>query len=385
MKKKIIILGSTGSIGRNCLNVIRANEGRFDVVGLAANSNSKLLAEQVREFRPRKVSLTDKSAIAALRRDIPGRIKFFGGDGSAEELVESQDSGVVVSAIVGAAGLGPTLRAIKKGVRVCIANKEPFVMAGKLMMAAAKRHGATVIPIDSEHSALWQCLNGEPAGRVRRLILTASGGPFLKLARPGLARVTLAQTLKHPRWKMGPKITVDSATLMNKGLEVIEARWLFNMPAEKIKVTIHPQSIVHSMVEFIDNSVMAQMGLPDMRVPIAYALSYPDRWPANHKSLDIAAMSRLDFMAPDTKKFPCLALAYKALKKGGTMPATLNAANEQAVAAFLKRKIRYIDIAEIISKTIEKTKVSPAATIKSVLDADMAAREVAQTFVRTSR
>jgi len=381
MKRKVTILGSTGSIGRNCLDVIRANKNRFDVVGLAANSNSKLLAEQVREFRPRKVSLTDTSGAAALRRDLPGRIKFLAGDDSAQELVESQNTDVVVSAIVGAAGLTPTLQAIKKGVRVCIANKEPFVMAGKLMMSAAKRHGATVIPIDSEHSALWQCLNGEPAGRVKRLILTASGGPFLKWSRKRLDRVTLSQALNHPRWKMGPKITIDSATLMNKGLEVIEARWLFNMPAEKIKVTIHPQSIVHSMVEFIDNSVMAQMGLPDMRVPIAYALSYPDRWPANHKSLDLAAMSRLDFMAPDMKKFPCLALAYKALKKGGTVPATLNAANELAVAAFLNGKIKYTDIAEIISKTIEKIKVKPATTIKSVLDADAAARDIAQMFV----
>ena len=381
MKLKITILGSTGSIGRNCLDVIRANKGRFDVVGLAANSNSKLLAKQVREFRPRKVSLRDKSAIAALRKDISGKVEIFAGDVSARELVESQDCDVVVSAIVGAAGLIPTLQAIKKGIRVCIANKEPFVMAGKLMMSAAKRHGATVIPIDSEHSALWQCLNGEPAGRVKRLILTASGGPFLNLSRRRLAGVTLSQALKHPRWKMGPKITIDSATLMNKGLEVIEARWLFNIPAEKIKVTVHPQSIVHSMVEFVDNSVMAQMSLPDMRVPIAYALSYPDRWPANHKSLDLAAMSRLDFMAPDTNKFPCLALAYKALKKGGTMPATLNAANEQAVAAFLKGKIKYSDIAKIISKTIEKTKVKPAASIKSLLDADAAARDVAQAFV----
>lgn len=381
MKLKITILGSTGSIGRNCLDVIRANKGRFDVVGLAANSNSKLLAKQVREFRPRKVSLRDKSAIAALRKDISGKVEIFAGDVSARELVESQDCDVVVSAIVGAAGLIPTLQAIKKGIRVCIANKEPFVMAGKLMMSAAKRHGATVIPIDSEHSALWQCLNGEPAGRVKRLILTASGGPFLNLSRRRLAGVTLSQALKHPRWKMGPKITIDSATLMNKGLEVIEARWLFNIPAEKIRVTVHPQSIVHSMVEFVDNSVMAQMSLPDMRVPIAYALSYPDRWPANHKSLDLTAMSRLDFMAPDTNKFPCLALAYKALKKGGTMPATLNAANEQAVAAFLKGKIKYSDIAKIISKTIEKTKVKPAASIKSLLDADAAARDVAQAFV----
>lgn len=350
------------------------------MVGLAANRNSKLLAEQVREFSPRNVSLADESAVASLRKDIPGRVKIIAGEGSAEELLESHDCGVVVSAIVGAAGLGPTLLAIKKGIRVCIANKEPFVMAGKLMMSAAKRHGATVVPIDSEHSALWQCLNGEPMERVKRLILTASGGPFLKLSRKALARVTLAQALKHPRWKMGPKITVDSATLMNKGLEVIEARWLFNVPAEKIKVTIHPQSIVHSMVEFIDNSVMAQMGLPDMRVPIAYALSYPDRWPANHKSLDLAAMSRLEFMAPDTKKFPCLTLAYKALKKGGTMPAILNAANELVVAAFLKRKIRYIDIADVISKTIDKVKVRPAASIRSILDADLAAREMARTI-----
>lgn len=380
MRRKITILGSTGSIGRNCLDVIRANKNRFDVVGLAANSNSKLLAAQAREFRPEKVSMADKTALAGLRRGLTGRMKCLAGEDSAAELVESVRADVVVSAIAGAAGLGPTLVAIKKGIRVCVANKEPFVMAGKLMMSAAKRHGATIIPIDSEHSALWQCLNGERLNRVKKLILTASGGPFLGFTRRQLARVTPAQALKHPRWKMGPKITVDSSTLINKGLEVIEARWLFNMPAEKIDVMIHPQSIVHSMVEFVDRSVVAQLGLPDMRLPIAYALSYPDRWPAEHKSLDLVALGRLDFMPPDTRKFPCLALAYEALEKEGIIPATLNAANEVAVEAFLKRKIKYLNIPVVIHKTIDKVKNRPITSIKSVLEADLAAREVARSY-----
>jgi 1-deoxy-D-xylulose-5-phosphate reductoisomerase len=380
LRRKITILGSTGSIGRNCLDVIRANKNRFDVVGLAANSNSKLLAAQAREFRPEKVSMADKTALAGLRRGLTGRMKCLAGEDSAAELVESVRADVVVSAIAGAAGLGPTLVAIKKGIRVCVANKEPFVMAGKLMMSAAKRHGATIIPIDSEHSALWQCLNGERLNRVKKLILTASGGPFLGFTRRQLARVTPAQALKHPRWKMGPKITVDSSTLINKGLEVIEARWLFNMPAEKIDVMIHPQSIVHSMVEFVDRSVVAQLGLPDMRLPIAYALSYPDRWPAEHKSLDLVALGRLDFMPPDTRKFPCLALAYEALEKEGIIPATLNAANEVAVEAFLKRKIKYLNIPVVIHKTIDKVKNRPITSIKSVLEADLAAREVARSY-----
>ena len=381
MKSRITILGSTGSIGRSCLDVIRANRQKFDVVGLAANSNVKLLAKQIREFKPKTVSLTDAAGLAALKKNGGGKVKYLAGEESATELIESQKTAIVVSAIVGAAGLMPTLQAIKKGIRVCIANKEPFVMAGRLMMSAAKKHGATVIPIDSEHSALWQCLNGERPGRIKRLILTASGGPFLTMSRRQLGRVTPAQALKHPRWKMGPKITVDSSTLINKGLEVIEARWLFNMPVKKIEVVIHPQSIVHSMVEFVDRSVIAQLGLPDMRVPIAYALSFPDRWPAAHKCLDLAEVGRLDFMKPDTRKFPCLALAFEALEKGGIIPATLNAANEVAVEAFLKRKIGYTAIPKLISKTIDNTLVKPARTVGAVLEADAQARETARSFI----
>lgn len=381
MRRKITVLGSTGSIGKSCLDVIRANRQKFDVVGLAANSNVKLLAKQITEFKPQTVSLTDATSLAALKKNGGGKVKYLAGEEAATELVESQKTDIVVSAIVGAAGLIPTLQAIKKGIRVCIANKEPFVMAGRLMMTAAKRHGATVIPIDSEHSALWQCLNGEARHRVKRLILTASGGPFLTMPKRRLASVTVAQALKHPRWKMGPKITVDSSTLINKGLEVIEARWLFNIPVKKIEVVIHPQSIVHSMVEFVDRSVIAQLGLPDMRVPIAYALSYPDRWPAAHKSLDLAEIGRLDFMRPDTGKFPCLALAYEALEKGGIIPATLNAANEVAVDAFLKRKIGYTAIPKLISKTIDNTLVKPAGTVGAVLAADTQARETARSFI----
>lgn len=383
------MLGSTGSIGKNCLDVIRANRERFNVVGLASGGNNiNAFSSQIEEFKPQNVSVAGRSKYSNLKSKIPSRTKIMVGETAAVELVENLDADVVVSAIVGAVGLLPTLCAIKKGIRVGIANKEPFVMAGGLMMAAQKKHGATIIPIDSEHSALWQCMNGEPRRRVKKLILTASGGPFLNKTASQLKRVTPAQALKHPRWKMGAKISVDSSTLLNKGLEVIEARWLFNIPSKKIEVLIHPQSIVHSMVEFVDGSVMAQLGLPDMRVPIAYALSYPDRWEAQQPSLNLAKTGKLEFLKPDTKKFPSLALAYTALEKGGSAPAVLNAANEVAVNAFLKNRIKYIDISTIIRKTMEVAPHSAASTIKSILTADLQARKTAGDFItdrQTSR
>lgn len=386
MKRRILILGSTGSIGKNCLDVVRANPEKFEVVGLAAQSNVRELAAQIREFRPKKAAIAHEVAWKELKAAVHPSTRILAGQQSAAELVEALKPDVVVSAIVGAAGLVPALTAIKRGIRVALANKEPLVMAGKIIMAAARKHGAQILPIDSEHSAIWQCLNGEPRERVNKIILTASGGPFLRSTMGDLKKVTVAQALKHPRWKMGPKITIDSSTMMNKGLEVIEARWLYDMPAKRIEVVIHPQSIIHSMVEFSDTSIIAQLGLPDMRVPIAYALSYPDRWPAPKlASLSLADVGRFDFMPPDTKRFPCLQLAYEAIRRGGVVPAALNAANEVAVQEFLNGNIRYLDIPRIIEKTMDKMPDTRIASLGAVMDADTEARAMADGFCRGRR
>ena len=381
MKRKIIILGSTGSIGKSCLDVVRANKNLFNVVGLSAQSNVRELEAQIAEFNPQMAAVTHEPSRLRLKKKLTRKVGLLAGDGGPAELVETLDADVVVSAITGAAGLASVLAAVKKGIRVAIANKEPLVMAGDIIMASAKKHGATIAPIDSEHSALWQCLHKEPQNRVRRLILTSSGGPFLGMTKKQLAKVTLAQALKHPRWKMGKKITVDSSTMMNKGLEVIEAKWLFNIPVEKIEVVVHPQSIVHSMVEFVDSSVMAQLGLPDMRVPIAYALSYPDRWPSSLHQLSIASVGRLDFIEPDFKRFPCLALAYEACRKGGAAPVWLNAANEVAVKSFLEGEIEYVDIARVIGKTLDKIVPLKNGGLGGIMEADAVARETASRYV----
>lgn len=378
MRRRVLILGSTGSIGHSCLDVVRANPGKFEVVGIAAQSNISALADQIKEFRPKKAAIAHETSWRELKKIAHPATRLLAGTGAAVELVESLKADVVVSAIVGAAGLAPTLAAIRKGIRVAIANKEPLVMAGRVMMGEAKKYGAEILPIDSEHSALWQCLNGEPKKRVRKLILTASGGPFLSMSRARMRHVTLAEALRHPRWKMGKKITIDSSTLMNKGLEVIEARWLFGIPAAQIEVVIHPQSIVHSMVEFVDTSVMAQMGMPDMRVPIAYALSYPDRWPARKLApLSLASIGNLEFMQPDVRRFPCLGLAYMALDRGGVYPAALNAANEVAVDAFLGGKVAFLDIPRIIEKTLERIPDAGSYGLKDALETDARAREIA--------
>jgi len=381
LKKRVIILGSTGSIGQSCLDVIRRNKKRFEVVGITAHSNLASFQRQIDEFKPRIASISNGASYLRMKKNVSGKTRILAGEESLIEMVESLDVDVVVSGIVGSAGLMPTLAAIRKGVRVALANKEPMVMAGKIMTNAAKESGAAIIPVDSEHSAIWQCLNGEPRERIKKVILTASGGPFLKRPTSELGKVTLKEALKHPKWKMGSKITVDSSTLMNKGLEVIEAKWLFNLPTEKIDVMIHPQSIVHSMVEFDDTSVIAQMGMPDMRVPIAYALSYPDRWPATLRGLDLVKEGKLEFFKPDAGKFPCLGLAYAALKKGGTSSATLNAANEAAVELFLGGKIRYIDIPRLLKKVLGKTAPKQDDNLSAVLEAGDAARELLLSYV----
>src|SRR5215468_9555915 len=353
--KRLAILGSTGSIGVTTLDLVARFPERFRAVALAAGRNVERLAEQVRRFEPELVAAADDDSAAALRAAVPEfRGTILAGLDGIEEVATVPQADLVISALVGALGLKPTLRAIESGKDVALANKEVLVVAGALVQGAARRSGVNVFPLDSEHNAIYQALHGHRRGDVRRIILTASGGPFLRTSRDELRRVTPAQALKHPTWKMGSKITIDSSTLMNKGLEVIEAHWLFGMSADQIDVVIHPQSIVHSMVEYVDGSVLAQLGIPDMAIPISYILAYPDRLPLPHlPALDLAAAAELTFLQPDFGKFPCLGLAYEALARGGTCPAVLNAANEVAVANFLSGQIRFPEIAALNRRVLD--------------------------------
>jgi 1-deoxy-D-xylulose-5-phosphate reductoisomerase len=381
--KRLAILGSTGSIGRNVLDVVRQFPERFQIVGLAAGRNLPLLAEQIRDFRPAVVSVQDRELAGELSRllasDNPVRV--FPGIAGAQEVAAGTQADLVVSAMVGAVGLEPTLTAIREGIAVALANKETLVTAGALVMDAARQHNVPIIPIDSEHSAIFQAIQGNQAKDIRRLWITASGGPFLRKTREELASVTAAEALKHPNWNMGPKITIDSATLMNKGLEVIEASVLFNLPPHRIEVHVHPQSIIHSLVEYIDGSVIGQLGIPDMRVPISYALAYPERLPLNLPPLDLFQVGRLDFEPPDLERFPCLGLAFQALEEGGDMPAVLNAANEVAVAAFLQGAISFPEIARLISQVMAAHAVQPLTSLEQVLAVDRRARQAASTII----
>lgn len=355
--KKISILGSTGSIGRSTLEIVNRFPGRFKIVGLTANSNVSLLESQINIFNPEVVAVSDESAGKRLKKkNLP--VEVLTGEKGLAEVAGNRRADMVVSAIVGSAGLMPTLAAIEAGIDVALACKECLVMAGSVIMAEAKKKKVRVIPVDSEHSAIFQCLGGREHKDVRKIILTASGGPFLRTSLSKLDSITPEEALKHPNWSMGRKITVDSATLMNKGLEMIEARWLFNLPAERIEVLLHPQSIVHSMVEFIDGSILAQMSVPDMKGPISYALSYPQRLGDVLPSLDLSKAGGLTFEEPDRRKFRCLSLAYDAIKTGGTMPAVMNAANEVAVEAFLNKKILFTDIPSVVSGTMTQHNVS---------------------------
>ncbi|WP_027718253.1 1-deoxy-D-xylulose-5-phosphate reductoisomerase [Desulfovirgula thermocuniculi] len=377
--KEIAVLGSTGSIGRQALEVIRRFPSRLKVVGLAGGRNWPLLAEQIEEFSPRVVSLATPEDAQALARRLGTRQRpeiYWGQEGLAA-VVASVGRGLVLNAVSGAAGLLPTVEALRRGLDVALANKETLVAGGEVVMRLAREKGASILPVDSEHSAIWQCLAGHSPAQVRRLILTASGGPFRREPRD-LSRVTVEQALAHPTWQMGRKITVDSATLMNKGLEVIEAHWLFGLDYDCIEVVVHPQSIVHSMVEFVDGSVLAQMGLPDMRLPIQYALSYPERWPADFPRLDLCRVGTLTFEPPDTGRFPCLALAYAAGREGGTMPAVLNAANEVAVAAFLEGKIAFSRIPEVVSGVMEEHRAVRKPGLEEIMAADRWARQKAR-------
>ena len=387
--RRITLLGATGSIGDSTLDVIARHPQRFAVEALAAHSNAAKLADLCRRFRPPYAALSDAAAAQALQRElardgVPTRV-LAGPEGlSAVAALPAADT--VLAAIVGAAGLPPTLAAARAGKRILLANKEALVLGGALFMAAADAGGATLLPIDSEHNAIFQCLPAhyarDPrAAGVRRILLTASGGPFRARAVADLAQVTPDEACAHPNWTMGRKISVDSATMMNKGLEVIEAHWLFGAPREAIDVVVHPQSVVHSLVEYADGSVLAQLGHPDMRTPIAQALAYPDRIDAGVARLDLAGLAALAFEAPDTARFPCLALAYDALAAGGTAPAALNAANEVAVAAFLAGRIRFTDIATACAETLARTTARPVATIDDALAADADARRLTHGWV----
>jgi len=379
--KSIAILGSTGSIGVNALSVIESSPDKFKITALSARTNMETLAGQIEKFRPKIVSVADKENAARLRRLIKRRVKIVTGAEGAIECATHPDVDMVLSAMVGASGLPPTLAAICAGKNIALANKETLVTAGEIVMREARKRKVKIIPVDSEHSAIFQALRGEKMKDVRKIILTASSGPFLRLPREDMAKVTVEQALKHPNWNMGPKITIDSATMMNKGLEVIEARWLFGMEPEKIEVLVHPQSVIHSMVEFCDSSVIAQLGLPDMRSPISFALAYPERVCVPLKSLDLAKVRQLTFEPPDLAKFPCLRLAYEAMSAGGAATAAMNAANEVAVEAFLNRRIDFMDIPAIVGKVLEKSETRPVKSLADALAVDHAARGAAREMI----
>ena len=385
MVKQIAILGSTGSIGRQCLDVVGRHPERFRVVALAAGSNVDTLAEQVRAHRPQIVSVADERRAKELQARLASlngrRPVIYSGSAGMDAVATHPAADVVVSAAVGVVGLPATYAAVRKGKRVALANKEVLVAAGELVMAAAQAAGVELLPVDSEHNAIHQCLRAGGAKEVRRLVLTASGGPFRKTPLAQLARVTPKQALKHPNWRMGPRITVDSATLMNKGFEVIEARWLFGMEVDRIDVVIHPQSLIHSMVEYVDGSVLAQLGPPDMRLPIQYALTYPERVASSDYSLDWSRIEKLEFERPSTKRFPCLQLARQALRQGGAAPCALNAADETAVAAFLAGRIKFPAIARVAERVLEKTPGGALTSMEAVLAADGEARRQAERFV----
>jgi len=382
--KGISILGSTGSIGCNTLKVIE-HLGDFRVVALGAGRNMEKFAEQIARFQPELVSVEDQDCAETLERELH-RVnatvpKIDLNSKGLEAVATHPEAETVVSAAVGAVGFVPTLRAIEAGKRIALANKETLVMAGELMTRAAERSGAVILPVDSEHNAIHQCLKGESKREVSRLILTASGGPFRDWSKEEIAGATREEALNHPNWKMGEKITIDSATLMNKGLEVIEARWLFGFDANQISVVVHPQSVVHSMIEMIDGSIIAQLGVTDMKHAIQYALTYPARRENCLPPLDLSGLSDLTFEDPDTERFPCLNLAYEALRRGGTTPAALNAANEIAVAAFLDGRIPVSDIAWLNAAVISEHETKAADTLDSILDADRLARLAANQFL----
>jgi 1-deoxy-D-xylulose-5-phosphate reductoisomerase len=379
--KTIALLGSTGSIGVSTLALVREFRDRFKISGMVAGKNLTLLAKQVKEFSPRCVAIKHEEDIVRLRRLLGNnKTELLFGDAGAAAVASAPEVDVVLAAIVGGAGLMPCLTGLLAGKEIALANKEALVMAGEIFVAAAKNKGVRLLPVDSEHSAIFQCLQGNQRAEVDRIILTASGGPFLRTPLGRLEKVSVTQALKHPNWKMGQKITVDSATMMNKGLEVIEARWEFDMDPSAIEVVIHPQSVVHSMVRYQDGSIIAQLGIPDMRIPIAYALSFPNRLKGSWPALDLTEHGELNFEPVEKRRFPALSLAYQALREGGTMPVVLNGANEIAVAAFLEGRIGFREIHRIIDKTMNKHARRVAKEIGEILEVDQWARQYASSL-----
>ena len=372
--KNVFILGSTGSIGVNTLNVIRNFPDRFNVSALTVNSNTRLLLEQIKEFKPDLVVVKDKDAAEKVKHQMPANCKLLVGVDGLINAASGLEYDIFVGAMVGYAGLAPTIEAIKRGKRIALANKETLVVAGEVVNNYCKEYGAEIIPVDSEHSAIYQCLVGENIDEVEKLIITASGGPFLNKDKSFFEDATIDEALNHPNWKMGNKVTIDSATMMNKGLEVIEAHWLFGLSIEKIDVVIHPQSIIHSMVQFRDGSIKAQMGLPDMKLPIQYALTYPERLQNDFERTNIPAIETLNFYEPNFEKFECLKLAFDVLEVGGTAPCVLNAANEIAVEKFLNNEIRFSRIPVLIEKALEKIGNHQQLNLNTIFECDTETR-----------
>ena len=383
MQKQLVILGSTGSIGTQTLDIVRQYPDRFSVYALTANTSVDLLVRQAREFRPAAVCIADESLYEQLCDALADTdIKVWAGSGSIEHVAQADEADIVVAAMVGFAGLKPTIAAIRAGKTIALANKETLVVAGAIIEELSVRHHAPIIPVDSEHSAIFQCLAGEELDSVEKILLTASGGPFRTFTEEQLRTVTAAQALQHPNWQMGAKITIDSATMMNKGFEVIEAKWLFGVRYDQIQVLVHPQSIVHSAVQFRDGAVKAQLGTPDMRLPILYALAYPERVQSELPRIDWLKTTSLTFEQADTNRFPCLGLAYDAIARGGNMPCILNAANEVANAAFRKETCSFAAIACIIEETMQKTNFIRVPSLDDLFATDLQARQIADCILK---
>lgn len=383
MKQQICILGSTGSIGTQALDVISQHKDKYEVYCLTANNKIELLAKQAHQFKPAAVVIANEekyNPLKTLLSDMP-EVKVYAGKKAIAEIVEAEPINMVLTAMVGFAGLEPTIRAIKARKKICLANKETFVVAGELICSLAQQYNTPILPVDSEHSAIFQSIVGEGDNKIEKILLTASGGPFRLLSTDQLKNVTCKDALKHPTWQMGAKITIDSATMMNKGFEVIEAKWLFAQPANKIEVLIHPQSIIHSAVQFQDGSVKAQLGVPDMKLPIQYAFSYPDRLPLNGDRLNLFDKA-LEFYKPDLEKFKCLKLAFYAIEKGGNMPCILNAANEIVNEAFRKEKCAFMHMADVIEETMQKTTFEPTPSYDAYIQTDAEARNIATEILK---
>lgn len=383
MKKQICILGSTGSIGTQALDVIRQHPDLYEAYALTANDSVEKLAEQAREFNPAAVVIANEARYEELKAKLADTdVKVYAGHKALCEIVEAGPVDMVLAALVGFAGLESTIRAIKARKKICLANKETLVVAGELILDLVSKYHVDLLPVDSEHSAIFQCLVGEEMNEVDKILLTCSGGPFRNFTHEQLLTVTAADALRHPTWKMGAKITIDSASLMNKGFEVMEAKWLFGVPAEKIEVLVHPQSVVHSGVQFKDGAVKAQLGVPDMRLPIQYAFSFPKRLPLNGDRLDLFSTRKLEFFKPDVQKFPCLRLAYEAISEGGNMPCILNAANEVANAAFRRGECSFLGMAEVIERTMRQASFDKTPNLDTYFQTDAEARQIAASLLK---